>query len=375
MPDLFDYLTWRGDLSFHQVPFGPVDGLILTTMCYVRLLGIVPPRPDKAISLKEAAREFLSLPSEEIEKRVRVKRDIDLMAVLAETPRFSDLMLSGYTDYLGEEEQTQFAVISIHLNPQETFVAYRGTDHTLTGWKEDFNMTFQDTVPAQHFAKEYLEHFAQWSQGTLILGGHSKGGNLAVYAAAMCSDEVRDRVKAVYSYDGPGFAETVLNSEGYSEVKSRLHSFVPESAIIGMMLEHRIIHTVVKSSSIGVLQHGPYSWMIEGNDFVQAEDRSKGSHVIDQAVKNWSAGMSDGEREELVETVYDLIQTAEVERVEELIQPRNIRQVIKAVREDPQSIQMVTGMLGELVKTTLLMAKNKENRKAGLFRKKKTKEK
>ena len=358
MPDLFDYLTWRGDLSFDQVPFGPVDGLILTTMCYVRLLGIVPSRPDKTVSLKEAARRFLALPQEEMEKRIRVKRDIDLMAVLAETPRFADLMLGGYTDYL--EEETQFAVVAVHLSEQETFVAYRGTDHTVAGWKEDFNMTFQESVPAQRFAKEYLEDLAQWIPGELILGGHSKGGNLAVYASSMCASEVRQRIKMVYSYDGPGFSETVLNSVGYLEMESRLQSFLPEAAIVGFMLEHRISHTVVKSSSVGVLQHGPYSWMVEGNKFIQAEGFSRGSLVVEQAIKDWSAGMSDGDREELVETVYDFIQTTEVERVEDLMSLKKIRQLIKAVRENPQSLRMVKENLGKLIKTTLQTARNKD---------------
>ncbi len=360
MPDLFDYLTWRGDLSFEQVPFGAVDGLILTTMCYVRLLGIVSPRPDRTISLREAALNFLDLPQEEKEKRVRVKRDIDLMAVLAETPRFCNLMLSGYTDYLEAEEETQFAVVAVHLNENETFVAYRGTDHTVAGWKEDFNMTFQESVPAQRFAKEYLEDYAQWVPGELILGGHSKGGNLAVYAASMCSSKVRERVGAVYSYDGPGFGENVLNSVGYLEVESRLHSFLPESAIVGIMMEHRISHTVVKSSSIGVLQHGPYSWMVEGKDFIQADGFSKGSLVVEQAVKNWSAGMSDGDREELVETVYDFIQTTEIERVEDLMSLKNIRQLVKVVRENPQRLHMVIDTMGKLIKTTLRTARKKE---------------
>lgn len=358
MPDLFDYLTWRGDLSFDQDPFGPVDGLILTTMCYVRLLGIVPSRPDKTVSLKDAARGFLALPQEEMEKRVRVKRDIDLMAVLAETPRFADLMLGGYTDYL--EEETQFAVIAVHLNENETFVAYRGTDHTVAGWKEDFNMTFQESVPAQRFAKEYLEDLARWIPGELTLGGHSKGGNLAVYAASMCAPDVRQRIKVVYSYDGPGFAENVLNSVGYLEMESRIQSFLPEAAIVGFMMEHRISHTVVKSSSVGVLQHGPYSWMVEGNNFIQADGFSRGSRVVEQAVKDWSAGMSDGDREELVETVYDIIQTTEAERVEELMSLKNIRQLIKVVRENPQSLRMVKENFGKLIRTTLRMAKNKD---------------
>ena len=176
----------------------------------------------------------------------------------------------------------------------------------------------------------------------------------------MCSSDVRQRIKVVYSYDGPGFTENVLNSVGYLEMESRLQSFLPEAAIVGFMMEHRISHTVVKSSSVGVLQHGPYSWMVEGNNFIQAEGFSKGSLVVEQAVKDWSAGMSDGDREELVETVYDFIQTTEVQRVEDLMSLKNIRQLIKVVRENPHSLRMVKENIGKLVKTTLRMARNKD---------------
>lgn len=362
MSDLFDYLTWRGDLSFEQVPFGPVDGLILSTMCYVRLLGIVPSRPDKSVSIKQAARSFLSLPLKEQEEKVRVKQDIDLMASLVESPRFADLMLSGYTDYLEDEEETQFAVVAVRLSAEETFVAYRGTDHTLAGWKEDFNLSFQDTVPAQRFAKEYLEDLSRWIPGNFIVGGHSKGGNLAIYASAMCSSKVRDRVKAVYSYDGLGFGENVLNDKGYCELIPRLHSFLPESSVVGIVKEFRIHHIVVKSSALGVLQHNQYSWLIQGNYFIQTDERSESSHVVEEAVKNWSAGLSQENRKELVETVYDVIQTTEAEKVDELIHPRNILRMCREIRKNSQRGRMVKDMIGELIKTIFRTARNRKKK-------------
>ena len=358
MPDLFDYLTWRGDLSMDQVPLGPVDALILTTMCYVHFHEIVPAGPEESVTLEQAARAFLSLPKEERELGVRSRNDEQLLEKLLDCPRFSKLYLSSHVDRLEEESEMQFAALAVHLGKQGTFLAYRGTDNTLVGWKEDFNMTFQDAVPAQWVARDYLERCAGWFEGPLILGGHSKGGNLAVFAASMCRPQVRDRVKAIYNHDGPGFTDLVMGSEGYHQLVERIHSFVPQSSVVGMLLEHREPYIVVKSRQIGVFQHDPYSWLVQRGDFIRLEDVTEGSRALDLTLKNWIGELSIPERGEIVDTVYDFLQTTDADRVQELLQPRNLRTILRAVRqEDEQSLRLLTGSLGRLAKTAVQTVK------------------
>ncbi len=359
MADIFDYLTWRGDLSMDQVPLGPVDALVLTTMCYVQFRDLVPAGPEESVTLEQAARGFLALPKEEREIRVRSRNDEQLLEKLLECPRFSTLRLNGHEDRLEEDCQMQFAALAVHLGKYGTFLAYRGTDNTLVGWKEDFNMTFQDAVPAQWVARDYLERCAGWFEGDLILGGHSKGGNLSVFAASMCCPQVRQRVKAIYNHDGPGFTDLVMNSEGYRQLVSRIHSFVPQSSVVGMLLEHREPYIVVKSRQIGVFQHDPYSWKVLGNDFVCQEDVTEGSRVLDHSLKSWIEGLSVKERGEIVDTVYDLLQTSDADRVQELLQLRNIRSILRAVRqEDEQSLRLVTDSIGRLAKTVVRTVKD-----------------
>lgn len=359
MSDIFDYLTWRGDLTMDQVPLGPVDALVLTTMCYVQFRELVPDGPEGSVTLAQAARGFLALPKQEREVRVRSRNDEQLLEKLLDCPRFSTLLLSAHEDRLEEDCEMQFAALAVHLGRQGTFLAYRGTDNTLVGWKEDFNMTFQEAVPAQWVARDYLERCAGWFEGDLILGGHSKGGNLAVFAASMCRPQVRQRVTAIYSHDAPGFTDLVMDSEGYHQLVSRIHSFVPQSSVVGMLLEHREPYSVVKSRQIGVFQHDPYSWLVLGNDFVRQEDVTEGSRVLDQTLKTWIEGLSIQQRGEIVDTVYDLLQTADADRVQELLQPRNIRSILRAVRrEEEQSLRLVADSIGRLAKTAVQTVKD-----------------
>lgn len=354
VPGLFDYLKWRGDLSMEQVSFGPVDTLLLSTLCYVGFDDLVPSGPKQAVTLEEAGWGFLALPREEQLLRVRSRSDIDLVKGMVKAPRFSQLRLSAYQNRLEEDVQLQFCAVAIHLGARETFLAYRGTDRTLVGWKEDFNMSFQSAVPAQWVARDYLECCAGWFQGDLILGGHSKGGNLAVFAASMCRPEICQRVKAIYCHDSPGFTDLVMNSPGYARVLPRIHSFIPESSVVGMMLEHQEPYVVVKSRSIGVLQHDPYSWEILGNDFIRLEDVTQGSRVLDQTLKAWLAGMSAEERGQVIDTIYEMLQSAEADRVQELLHPKSLYAILRAIKkEDDHSRRRVADALGQLAKTAI----------------------
>lgn len=354
MPDLFDYLTWRGDLSMEQVPLGPVDALILTTLCYVRFHGLVPEGPEGAVCLGQAAKEFLNLPKEEREKRVRSRSDEELVTRLMNSNRFAPLELSGYVDRLEADSEMQFSAITVGLGRQGTFVAFRGTDNTLVGWKEDFNMSFQDAIPAQWTARDYLERCAGWFPGRLMVGGHSKGGNLAVFSAAMCRPQVRARVRAVYNHDGPGFTHLVMGSEGYQQLLGRVHTFVPQSSVVGMLLEHQEPYIVVKSRQIGIFQHDPYSWEVLGGGFICLEDVTEGSKRIDQTVKNWIASLSPQERGAFVDAVYELLQNTDADKMSEVMQPKNLLEMLRAFqKEDLGTQRVVAEALGQLIKAAL----------------------
>ena len=181
--NIFDYINWRGDLSFRQSPFNEVDGAILAKLSYLPLERVLEQGSMEPISIADAAKKLFALPN--INGSFMRKEDSPLLSALAESPRFCNMGLFACMNRFDPESQTQFFAMTIRLSESELYVAFRGTDNTLVGWKEDFNMCFVCPVPAQKLAVEYLESTVKNSVGRITVGGHSKGGNLAVYAAAL----------------------------------------------------------------------------------------------------------------------------------------------------------------------------------------------
>jgi hypothetical protein len=322
MADLFDYLSWRGDLTLRQSPFNPVDNIILTHVSYLPLDNIVPGiEEDKTITIAEAAGIFgkaiLKNP-DAFESFLISKQDPDFFDALSVSARFRDMGLAGFVNQIDPDQEKQFAALTILTGDSSVFVTYRGTDNSLVGWKEDLNMTFAAEVPAQREAVWYLEKMAKKISGPLRLGGHSKGGNLAVYAAAFCSQRVRKRITEIYCNDAPGFSSRVVSSEGYRAIQDKIISFVPESSVVGMLFEHGEDYTVVKSTQIGILQHDIYSWEVTYNDVVRLDKVNKQSRFIDKTIKEWIASLDKKQRQGFAEAFYTILSSTEASSIPEL---------------------------------------------------------
>lgn len=353
MGDILDYISWRGDLSWARSPFCPVDALALSALAYIHFEGVVPEGLDSPVPLRQAAERYLALPPGR-RGRFRCGRDLALLRALGEAPRFAGAELCCRAGRFAPEEETQFAALAVLLGDGSAYLAFRGTDATLVGWKEDFNMSFMDLVPAQILAAEYAGGFAGGFPGPLRLGGHSKGGNLAVVGAALCPVKVRDRVEVVYSFDGPGFNPYLLARPGYQELRTRIRSFVPRSSVVGLLLTHEEPHTVVQSSQQGLFQHDLYSWQILGPDFLRLEEVDAGSRLIDRALKDWLAGLTRQERETVVDTLYGLLSCQDAKMVREALEPANLASALRAVREaDPKDLLTVASSLGRLARAAL----------------------
>ncbi len=340
MANLFDYLKWRGDLTFSQVPPGPVDALIFSALAYIRYGGIVEEKPEVPVRLLEASERFFF--QEDAQDRVRVKDDMSLLMAAAETRRFGNAQLYLYRDILEPELETQFAAVTFLLDDGSAFIAFRGTDYTLVGWKEDFNMSFQDAIPAQQLALSYTREVAGKILMPLRLCGHSKGGNLAVFAAVKAEAAIRQRILGVYNNDGPGFREYLLEDDAYRDMVPRLHTYVPQSSVIGMLLEHEEPYIIIKSKTVGLLQHEFYSWELDGPDFAPMEEISAHSQFLNLTVKNWLADMSPEERNDFVDVLFKLLGTGNVESVKELIQPKNIKNYLQVLITDEKLRKMLT---------------------------------
>lgn len=313
MSNIFDYLEWRGDLSLRQAGFNCVDNLILTTVAY---LFFDPVYQGEPITLRKAAKAFSQVPAEQ--KNMRVESDEKLLYAMAATRRFGDLQLLDYINTFDKEREEQFAAMCIGLGEEELFVAFRGTDNSLIGWKEDFNMGFLSAVPAQLSAVEYMNSVGKKFTGKFLLGGHSKGGNLACYGAAFCEEDIQKRVTAIYNNDGPGFQEHVTTQPGFQAIQSKIHTYVPQTSIIGMLLDHENEYTVIHSTQTGIFQHDPYTWEVRGQDFIRLEKVDAGSRMLDGTMKKWLGNMETEQRSIFVNTLFEMLMSTKAESIQQL---------------------------------------------------------
>ena len=248
MSNILDYLDWR-DISLKKVEFNEIDNLILSRLSYFPFDGIV--EEDELITIKESYQKYKNNGTV---GRILQEEDIDLFPRLANSERFGNLKLTNYINKLDPIQEKQFSAITIIMPDDTIYVAYRGTDNTIIGWKEDFNMSFCELVPAQIDAVSYLEDVAEKYVNKIRVGGHSKGGNLAVYAATFCKEFVKARIINVYNNDGPGFCDKVIKSKQYKEILEKVHTFIPQTSIIGRLLNHEEKTTILKSEEIGIMQ-------------------------------------------------------------------------------------------------------------------------
>jgi len=347
MADMLDYLKWRGDLRFSQDPPNEVDALIFSALSYIRYGGNVEKYPDVPVTLREAAEEYFAL--EDYEQRIRVKSDLDLLHEAAKSNRFGFSKVCFYRDLLIPEQETQFAAITFLLDDGSAFLAFRGTDYSLVGWKEDFNMSFQQTVPAQRLAVQYTREVAAQYRVPMRLGGHSKGGNLAVFSAARSSPMLQKQILEVYNNDGPGFTQYMMGDPGYIAMVPRIKTFIPQSSVIGMLLEHEEPYSVVRSKTVSLLQHDPYSWEIMGNAFVQMQDVTEGSRFADATIKAWFADMTNQERGQLVDVMFTLLGTGGVENALDIFHPKNIRNYVKTLSTDENMRRILSSEFQSLI--------------------------
>lgn len=323
MANISDYLDWRGDIPMSVDPFNEVDNLILAELAYTDFADIVPPpsKEHQYVTLQDACEMFFSMYSEEeiMEKNSTTKVAPFLMKKMIKSKRFESMLLMDYVNEIDEENQTQFSVISFLLPDDTIFVSFRGTDNTIVGWKEDFNMSFLYQTQGQIRAARYLDDWFGDTTKKLRLGGHSKGGNFAVYAAAFCYPRIQERIVQVYSNDGPGFLKKITEQPQYQKMLPKVISTIPESSIVGMLLENELDHRVVKSSQSGAMQHDAMSWEVLGNHFVFAENLAESSIMLDKTLKNWIYGLEPEEREEFVNILFDTLQSTGATTLDELV--------------------------------------------------------
>ena len=306
---VFDYLRWRGDVPFDADPFGEVDALILAELAYVDLDGIVPPDGGQ-VPLSEVYQKYFSDRTEEdvlADKNVYPKSPLLLSGMLS-GQRFSEMKLCFYESETDPEKDLQFSAVCFLPAGASPFVAFRGTDASITGWKEDFDLSYLPATGGQKKAAEYLDRVGVKLGVPFLVGGHSKGGNLAIYAAAFCDPSIRGAVDRVFSFDGPGFTAEIAESENYKAVTQKTVGFIPDTSLVGQLLTSKIEPAVVKSNAKGIAQHDGLTWEIERNRLERTE-LSPAGRVIGATFGEWIEQMDLETRRSFTDTVFALFES------------------------------------------------------------------
>ena len=317
--NILDYVRAYGGQSFEERPFSPVDNLICSQLSYVDY--------GQAKNMLPCP---LSVLVGHVDYGVMSRDNGELFNLAAAGRRFSRSIVARYVSDFSEAETRQFAAVSFLLEDGSAFVSFRGTDSTLVGWKEDFMLSFTTPVPAQTEAVVYLNDIGRRLDCPLRVGGHSKGGNLAIYSSAFCEKSVQDRIIAVYSNDGPGFEPRFLASEGYRRVRERITRIVPESSTIGVLMENDSPLTVVRSTAFGFFQHNPYSWVVKDGGFELRPSTGFTSSLVSQSQKDWFRCLSEDKRKYYTDTLFDILAAGNPRTIRDI--KTNPTQLLKAVR-------------------------------------------
>lgn len=373
MANIEDYLLWRGDLTVKEALFNNVDNLILSNLSYLVFKNIVPELNNEKQSFLDKIKSFLKFDKKshmqyvtvadaitamdlktEGKERIRVLQDIEMGLKLAKTRRFGNMLLMCYVDKYNEDIETQFAAITILMEDNTAYIAFRGTDTSLIGWKEDFNMSFMDKVPAQELALSYLKDVANIIDVPLRVGGHSKGGNLAVYSSLYAGKEIQERIINIYNNDGPGFKSSILQTEEYKSIQNKIDTIIPQTSIIGMLLEHEEEYIVIKSNETLIMQHDPYSWEVLGPDFIKMQETTSSSKIIDTTLRNWLHNMDNEKREQFVDILWDVLGATKVKTFSEMAESlfANAVKIGKKINAlDASSKEVLSTALSMLIKS------------------------
>lgn len=350
MANMMDYLAWRGDLSLHAAPWCGVDSLIMASFSY-NVLSCPEAAGEEGVRLCDMA-PMLDLPQRT--GNVYFEQWRTLLYTMADTLRFRTMRVHHYVDVIDPERAMQFSAYAADMEDGSTFVAFRGTDSTLVGWREDFDMSYETSVPAQESAKKFLEMIASARPGKLRVSGHSKGGNLAAYAAAHAAPEVQARIDSVYSFDGPGLDDDTMASEGYARILPVMHSVIPQASVVGLLMNYHANYTVVKSLSVSLWQHDAFKWQVLGTDFVAGE-RTTTSLLMDETLHEWLKACTKEERKEFVEALFDVLTSTDATTLAQLSgeKLKSAAMILAGVRGmNPEMRKMFLRLIGMFLSMT-----------------------
>ena len=345
MANMIDYLVWRGELSLAASPWNAIDGLLIATLSYMNFHGI---QDGRGWTLEEAKRIDLMIEGREAGFPARR----DAFFGMADSVRFGQCRMHHFLAMTDETRQMQFSAMCVDMPDNTMCVAFRGTDNTLTGWREDFNMAYQTRVPGQEAAGYYLARAAETTDRPIRIVGHSKGGNLAVYAAAVADARVQDRIESIWSYDGPGMNREMSSSDGFRRIRERIHSYIPQTSIIGLLMDYYQPYTVVKSTASGISQHDAMTWQVYGSRFEEMESIDRTASVVSETLHELLQNSTPEQRGAFVDVLFQMADNTKATRISEITGEkfRSLRKMMGGRKEiDPETRRIFNRLFAQAI--------------------------
>lgn len=316
MENIISYLKKQGHQTFLERAFNDVDSLIVAQLSYLIYDNYLDFNREKSIpfSFFNDSEKIVEITKNTLEPAKNIK----LLEALFQSKRFQKMTIENYYSEISYDKVIQFAAMVFRFGEDLTYIAFRGTDVTFLGWKEDFNMAYYDVVPGQAQSVAYIERvMSYYSQDKhIVVGGHSKGGNLALYAATFCCEEIQKRIEIIYNHDGPGFRRNLFETQEFQKIANKLQKTVPHDSLIGMILNHYDQYKVVKSYAIsGLLQHDPFNWGIKGTEFITYQKVSKRAQILEKSISMWLENISNEDRRQIIDDLFSLFEESEIVNV------------------------------------------------------------
>ena len=360
MESILNYVRMRKDISFQSNPFNVVDALILSDLAYIDWTNIVA---DQKVDLQEACKEyFRSHTKEEIEKTYVFSNNIpNLAKEIISCDRFKNVSLMRYKSVFDEEKDIQFAAVTFVLPDDTLFIAYRGTDNSIVGWKENMQMTYKSDVPCQLLASDYakeivdsIEEKSFWFglvrkkiYPKIYLAGHSKGGNLAMYAA-LFETSIQEHITQVLAFDAPGFRSDVWQRIQNKEILNKIINYKPKDSIIGCLLEHHETSKIVDAKDMGLGQHDAYSWSVGPKDFYYVDSLTEQSKEALDYIDKILMSKTDEDKKVYIDLMFSVLNKLDIKVLSDFGEI-GIRQGISGILELTQMSQEERKFMFEVI--------------------------
>lgn len=345
MANIIDYIKWRGDIKFSsKYPFNELDSLILARFSYLCFHKIDMNKTETIESIYNKIKDLSS-------NNYLIKEDKDLIKLLSSSIRFKNLKVTDYVRINSKEQEKQFGAICIHLSYKELYISYIGTDATIYGWKEDFNMSFMDKVPCQELGVNYLRDiYNKYKHKRIRIGGHSKGGNVAIYSALNSDYKIQKKIIKVYNYDGPGLPKEAYKGNDY--IINKMETYIPQDSIIGSLFYHKEKTTVVESTSFFFMEHDIYSWQVLKDDFIKMNNKLGRNKKLEEAINKYLENTTKEERKIIVDAIYKIISDSKIDNVFDLMKkyPKILPKILMEYKNlNKEQRTRITNLIGALI--------------------------